>query len=285
MDGGVVANDGGAGRAEAVTVDELAREAGIPVSTVRLYQNRGLLPSPERRGRVGYFGEHHRDRLRLIAHLQGRGFSLAAIKEAFDAWAGGRSLDHLMGVGDIAPALRREPLRLAPSELAERFAGIPLTPHDMQRAVAVGLVSLDGTDVIVSNAAFAEIGPAVARLGVPVGEILDEYEALRDAVAAIAERFRVVFERHVWADFVDAGMPAERVPALTNDVEQLAALATAVLDVELRERFAALAASYVEQAQRRRASTVDRAERRPGPDAAESVDGRDDDAMLGDRHS
>ncbi len=256
-------NGSSGGEAGAVTVDELAREAGIPVSTVRLYQNRGLLPPPERRGRVGYYGEHHRDRLRLIAHLQGRGFSLAAIKEALDAWAGGRSLDHLMGVGDIAPALRREPLRLAPSELAERFAGIPLTQDDMQRAAAVGLVSLDGTDVIVSNAAFAEIGPAVARLGVPVGEILDEYEALRDAVAAIAERFRLVFERRVWADFVDAGMPAERVPALTDDVEQLAALATAVVDVELRERFATLASSYVEQARHRASAPDDRAETRP----------------------
>lgn len=247
--------DGEATPAGAVTVEELAREAGIPVSTVRLYQNRGLLPPPERRGRVGFYDDRHRDRLRLIAHLQDRGFSLAAIKEALDAWASGRSLDHLMGVADIAPALRREPLRLAPSELAQRFAGVPLTQEDMQRAVALGLVAVDGVEIVVSNAAFVDIGPAVARLGVPVGEILDEYDALRDAVAGIAERFRAVFERRVWEPFVDAGMPAERVPALTHDVEQLAALASAVVDLELKDRFAALAADYVDRAQHRGAST------------------------------
>jgi hypothetical protein len=121
----------------------------------------------------------------------------------------------------------------------------------MLRAVEVGLVSLDGTNVIISNAAFADIGPAVVRLGVPVAEVLDEYQALRDAVAQIAERFRVVFERRVWAPFVDAGMPADRVPALTDDVEKLSVLASAVVDVELKERFAALAAEYVDRAQRR----------------------------------
>ena len=55
-----------------MTIDQLAHEAGIPTSTVRLYQNRGLLPAPLREGRVGFYNTGHRDRLRLIAHLQER---------------------------------------------------------------------------------------------------------------------------------------------------------------------------------------------------------------------
>lgn len=229
------------------TIDEIARESGIPTSTVRLYQNKGLLPPPERRGRVGYYDDRHRDRLRLIARLQERGFSLAAIKEALDAWGSGRSLDHLLGVGDVAPSLRREPLRLTLEELATRFEGIGLTQPEILRAVDVGLVAVDGTDVVVSNAAFADIGPAVARLGVPVGEILDEYEALQAAVAGIADRFRAVFERHVWSRFVADGMPPEGVPDVVDDVAQLSDLATAVVTVELHERFAAFAAEYLER--------------------------------------
>lgn len=236
----------------ALTIDEIAREAAIPTSTVRLYQNRGLLPPPERRGRVGYYGEGHRDRLRLIAHLQGRGFSLAAIKEALDAWATGRSLDHLLGVGDIAPTLAREPLRLTPAELADRFDGIGLTQADIVRAVEVGLVELDGGDVVVSNAAFADIGPAVARIGVPVAEILDEYEALRDAVETIAERFRAVFERHVWRSFEADGMPPDRIPELTSDVARLTELASTVVVTELQERFAGFASDYLERVEQQR---------------------------------
>jgi DNA-binding transcriptional MerR regulator len=234
----------------AITIDEIAREAAIPASTVRLYQNKGLLPPPERRGRVGYYGQGHRDRLRLIAHLQDRGFSLAAIKEALDAWATGRSLDHLLGVGDVAPTLTREPLRLSPSELAKRFEGIGLTQADVQRSVEIGLAELDGTDIVISNAAFADIGPAVAAIGVPLSEILDEYEALRTAVEAIAERFRVVFERHVWQPFEAEGMPPDQIPEITNDVTQLTELATTVVVTELQERFAGFAAAYFDRAER-----------------------------------
>ena len=57
-----------------MTIYQLAHEAGIPTSTVRCYQNRGLLPPSRRRGRMGYYNAEHRDRLRLIAHLQERGF-------------------------------------------------------------------------------------------------------------------------------------------------------------------------------------------------------------------
>ena len=233
----------------AMTIDQIAQHAGLPASTVRLYQNKGLLPPPERRGRIGYYGAGHRDRLRLIAHLQQRGFSLAAIKEALDSWNAGRSLDHLLGVGDIVPLLGREPLRLPLRELAQRFGGVALTQADIQRARAVGLIELDGAEVIVSNPAFADVGPAVAGLGVPVSEILDEYEALSAAVAAIADRFRAVFERHVWEPFVDRGMPPEGISALTTDARQLTELAMGIVTAELHDRFATFAAEYLSRAE------------------------------------
>lgn len=232
-----------------MTIDEIARDADLPVSTVRLYQNKGLLAPPTKRGRVGYYGADHRERLRLIAHLQTRGFSLAAIKEALDSWNAGRSLDHLLGVGAIAPTLERAPLRLSPSELAQRFDGVALSQAEMQRATAMGLIELDGTDVVVKHEAFADIGPAVARLGVPVAEILDEYEALAGAVDEIATRFKAVFEKHMWQPFATQGMPAREVGELTNQVAQLTELATSVVTVELQERFAAFAAEYVAKAQ------------------------------------
>ncbi len=231
-----------------LTVDQLAQEADIPVSTVRMYQNKGLLPPPERRGRVGYYNVGHRDRLRLIATLQERGFSLAAIKDALDSWTAGHSLDHLLGVSDVAPSLEREPVTLSAPEFAALFEGVDLAQEDIQRAVAMGLVSLDGTDFVVSNKAFIDIGPAVARLGIPMSEILDEYHALSEAVGEIADRFRSVFERHLWEPFAERGMPADDVPGLATDVGQLTELATSVVTTELQERFAAFAADYLAQA-------------------------------------
>ena len=121
-----------------MTVDQFAHEAGIPTSTVRLYQNRGLLPPPWREGRMGCYNAGHRDRLRLVAHLQERGFSLAAIKETLDHWTEGRSLAHLLGVSHIAPSLKRKPVRLSPEEFVERCARVAITQEDIQRAIGIG---------------------------------------------------------------------------------------------------------------------------------------------------
>ncbi|WP_244233574.1 MerR family transcriptional regulator, partial [Pseudomonas aeruginosa] len=63
------------------SVDELARAAGSSVRNVRAYQDRGLLPPPERRGRVGVYFDSHLKRLRLISQLLERGYSSANIKE------------------------------------------------------------------------------------------------------------------------------------------------------------------------------------------------------------
>jgi len=53
-----------------LTIEELASQAGTATTTVRMYQSKGLLPPPERHGRIGYYGHGHLARLRLIAQLQ-----------------------------------------------------------------------------------------------------------------------------------------------------------------------------------------------------------------------
>ena len=78
---------------ERLTIDELAHHSGLPASTIRLYQTKGVLPPPTKQGRVGYYGEGHVARLKLIAQLQNEGFSLASISRLVDAWENGRGLD------------------------------------------------------------------------------------------------------------------------------------------------------------------------------------------------
>src|SRR5580658_6948178 len=81
-----------------MTIEELASQSGTATSTVRMYQSRGLLPAPERHGRIGYYGQGHLARLRLIAQLQEQGFSLASIKQLTEAWESGRGLDDVLGL-------------------------------------------------------------------------------------------------------------------------------------------------------------------------------------------
>jgi DNA-binding transcriptional MerR regulator len=61
-------------------VEELASRADVSVDTIRFYQKRRLLPPPERRGRIAWYGPEHVERLSRIKDLQRRGFSLAVIR-------------------------------------------------------------------------------------------------------------------------------------------------------------------------------------------------------------
>jgi hypothetical protein len=61
-------------------VEQLASAGEISVDTVRYYQSRGLLPAPEREGRVAWYGPEHLERIGQIRSLQGKGLTLAAIR-------------------------------------------------------------------------------------------------------------------------------------------------------------------------------------------------------------
>ena len=65
-------------------VDELAQKAGVTVDTIRYYAREGLLDPPERAGRHKLYGQEHLERLGRIRELQGRRFSLAAIRAILD---------------------------------------------------------------------------------------------------------------------------------------------------------------------------------------------------------
>jgi DNA-binding transcriptional MerR regulator len=247
-DDGLMTDDDGL-----MTIEQLASQADTATSTVRMYQTRGLLPPPVRRGRIGYYGQGHLSRLRLIADLQEQGFSLASIKRLTDAWESGRSLDDVLGLETQVASVwaPEEPVRLGLREFRERFPGQKITPGIVTRAIRMGLISLDGASVVVRKPRFLRIGSELAHQGIPAGEALDELQALQAAADTIAERFTRLFERHMWQDFVRAGMPSEQIAPLTEALGQLSALAEDVTGLAVRDALRRQASEFLaEQATR-----------------------------------
>lgn len=232
---------------ERMTIDELAHRSGTAASTIRLYQTRGVLPPPVKEGRVGYYGLGHLARLRLIAQLQDQGFSLASIGRLVDAWEHGRGLDAVLGleVQIVASWGDEEPLFLRPDELGGLFPGGELSPEAIQRAFALGLIGLDADRIVIRSPRFLEIGSELAELGIPVEEVIDEYEQLQEATTAVAERFTQLFERHLWAPFVESGLPADEVRHLIEVLQRLSTLAEGVLGVTLRQSLKRAATAFV----------------------------------------
>ena len=64
-------------------ISQVARESGIPASTLRYYEERGLIASTGRRGLRREFSPRVLERLALIALGQAAGFSLEEIAAMF----------------------------------------------------------------------------------------------------------------------------------------------------------------------------------------------------------
>lgn len=232
------------------TIEELAHLADVPTTTVRLYQTRGLLPGPKRVGRVGYYGQGHLARLNLVARLQARGFSLAAIKQLADGWEEGRTLEEVLGLERRVPGLieTEPPLELDAAELMSRFPEGSISQDAVQRSAELGLISLTpaGT-IVVTDRSFLKVGSALVAMGLPAAAVLDEYERLQSAMDAVVGGFLAVFDRYVWSSFADAGLPDAELPVVAERLERLAELAGEVVDSVFRVTLRRAAERFVSE--------------------------------------
>jgi DNA-binding transcriptional MerR regulator len=230
-----------------MTIEELAARAAVATTTVRMYQTRGLLPPPRRDGRIGRYGPGHLARLHLIGRLQERGFSLAGIQSLVETWEAGRGLDDLLGLEGGLPGLD-VPTDVREVSAEELMAGFPegaLTPDVIQRSAKLGLVQLTDDGRFRVQPRFLGVGAALAAMGIPIDELLDEQAALDEAMDVVAVRFARLFERHIWHDFVAAGMPADRLGEISTLLRQLTQLASTVVDESLQSALRRVTEQFV----------------------------------------
>jgi DNA-binding transcriptional MerR regulator len=204
-----------------MTIDELARRSGVTSRNVRAYQERGLLPPPVVRGRVGYYGDAHLARLRHIGQLAQRGFSLAAVRELFDAWEHGWGLAEVLGFEEAlaAPWQDESDQVLSAEQLTQIFGGNDAT---IARAASSGLLEpLEDGRYRVPIPRLLQAGAELIGVGVPLDAVLDEAEILQADMSRVAQRFVNLFLEHVWQPYVDRGMPPADLPAVTGALQRL----------------------------------------------------------------
>lgn len=242
---------------ERLTVDEVARIAGTTSRNVRSYQTRGLIPPPKLTGRVGFYGRLHLARLKLIAGLQKRGYSLAAIADLITAWDKRQTVGQLLGL-ERALSTRYQDERARIISRAELYSSFPMVEFNldlMARIVELDLVDpipakrkgLEETYRVPSPKLF-EVGRLLLDAGIPAEAAVEELMVLREQARATASRLVSLFTKYVWEPWVEAGKPMDQVPELIRKVRKLqpappmavsAAMAQA-LDREIGRAVAAL---------------------------------------------
>jgi len=200
-----------------VRIDDLARQAGLTVDTIRYYQREGLLPPAERCGRTNLYGAEHLERLERIKALQGRRFSLAAIRALLDerregivegifADPGGTaySLEELIERSGIDPglaaALRESALLRDPAEYGrDAYDGADLdllrTMAELQQLglpanalVELGRIYADGVEAIQREV--VELFTTGGALAWPNDQLVRFQDRAADAATEILPRAR-----------------------------------------------------------------------------------------------
>lgn len=67
-----------------LTIGKLAGAGGVGVETIRFYQRRGLLDTPQRSDGIRRYGSDDLRRLKFIRQAQAAGFTLEEIKELLE---------------------------------------------------------------------------------------------------------------------------------------------------------------------------------------------------------
>lgn len=253
--GGTTDGSGGVGRpldapprpGPVYRIEDLARLGGASVRTVRAYQDRGLLPRPERRGRANVYTDAHLARLGQIGDLLERGYTLASIKELLAAWDTGRGLGGVLGlVAEVeGPWSDERAGRISRAELVERFGG---SPDDAAVADAVELgilepVAGDPDSFLVPSPQELSVAVELHGAGVPLSAITGHLRELRGQVEHIASRFVEFTAEHVFARYL-AGthLPTDAETAeAASLVRRLRPLAQHTVDAELARAMRLLA--------------------------------------------
>ncbi|MGB4074107.1 MerR family transcriptional regulator [Pseudomonas sp.] len=216
-------------------VDELAQAAQTTVRNVRAYQDQGLLPPPERRGRLGIYSGEHLARLQLIGQLLERGYSIASIRELFEAWAQGRDLAHVLGLEQAiqGPDQPEQATRLEFVELQALF-GDKLDDEVIERAQALGLLEFAGDHLRVPSPKLFAAGVELYRAGIPLPALLDELAAIRGHVRQVSAGIVQMIAKQLVNPLLQRELPhAEDLERLSAQLLQLRPLVEQVVVAEL----------------------------------------------------
>jgi DNA-binding transcriptional MerR regulator len=216
-----------------LTVEQLAYETGMSVRNIRNHQSRGLLPPPEVRARIGYYGPAHVARLRLIQEMQAEGFKLSAISRLIGEH--GADADRFVGLRQAvtAPFATEAPEVMTREELVERFS----VDDDrlLEKAQKLGLlVDLGDERYEAPSPALLRAAEEVTGMGIDLPAALAVIEKLNRNAQSSARAFVNLFVEEVWKPFDEAGRPDDGWEEIIKSIERLRPLAFDALNATFR---------------------------------------------------
>lgn len=210
-----------------MTIEQLSARSGITVRNLRSHRARGLLPAPEVRDRIGYYGPEHLNRLRLIQELQGEGFNLRGIECLLEQKLG--PAEQMLSVKrDLESFENEEPQTFTRDELAARFGDE--TGAAIKQAVKSGALVPTGEDRYEAPfPSLLDAAEAVVAQGIALSHTLVVFTKAQSRCRSVAHEFVALFLEDVWKPFEEDGYPEDRWPEVREALHRLRPLSSLAL--------------------------------------------------------
>jgi len=207
----------------------------MTVRNIRNHHSRGLLPAPEVRSRVGYYGSDHVARLRLILDLQADGFNLAAIERLLSGSDG--LAERLLGLRHaVTTPFEAETPEVVTAEDLEKSFG-EVSGKDVERVRKLKLlVPLGDGRFEVPSPSLLRAAEEVVALGISLHAALALMERVSRDCESISRAFARLFLKELWDPFEQAGQPDERWDEVIEAVGALRPLASEALLAVFKQR-------------------------------------------------
>jgi DNA-binding transcriptional MerR regulator len=212
-----------------LTIEQLAAKSGMTVRNIRSHRARGLLPAPQVHDRVGYYGDQHVTRLRLIQELQSEGFNLKGIERLLEQSPGSAEqfLSFKRSLG--ASFETEQPESFTREELAKRFPS-ENPDETLKRSIDAGALIPTGDGRYEARTpSLLDAAEGVIQQGVQLEHALAVISKVQERCRSVAREFVKLFMEDVWKPFEAEAYPEERWPEVRDAIEQLRPLSSQAL--------------------------------------------------------
>jgi DNA-binding transcriptional MerR regulator len=233
-----------------MTIDQLAQHVSMSSRNIREWQRQGLLPPPDRRGRVGIYSDEHVARIRRVQQLHSEGFPLDLIGRMIDTRTGSESdIRHLAGEV-LAPFNTAGPTTVSRAELYDRLGA-----DAAAQLAKLGLIDDAGGDpVSVRDGEVLELIEGITHAGISLERLVATLVEVRGHQRRIADVIMRAYAEDVWEPFVASKFAAADWGSLADNAGQgrrlMSALITHLQQAAFDDAAASVMLSEVGEAER-----------------------------------
>jgi DNA-binding transcriptional MerR regulator len=203
-----------------MTIDELARRVDMTARNVREWQTLGLVPPPQRRGRIGIYNDDHISHIERIKSLRVQGFPLDVIRRILEQSGESAPEVRRLAWEVLSPANLTGSMEMKRADLAEQFGA------DAERYLAeCGLIDVvDDELLIITDTRTFDYVEKLVAIGLPLDKIARALTHISDHQIASMQALVELYRDEIWEPFLHAGLPIDDWPAIADKTIRLRSL-------------------------------------------------------------